>query len=1229
MVTQKQILDLERARLKEAIPSIEDNREDLRKDYLDEYGFKTWRDWANFISGLNVLQKKDALYQAYGTQSSRDEFTNRFIDFLNAGGSLGGGYDFLNRDEMVQRLSSVNQDVMVDHNGTSTRDIQQGRCYLGDGVDDEVIESDLGDSLTTSQTITLCVKFAFTSANPGFPIAFGGNNPGGIEIETYNTGNMSFNVRNITDTAYIKKTVIAGTYDDDQIHSFILQFKNQNEIRGFIDNVDQGSVAYVDNLTSVASEFKIMARRVGGFFDNKVFDVRVFNKELSSAERAAYQNGEIIDGTIAWYKCDEQAGDIAYDSSGNENHGTITNATLSTFHSTQDIYSFQNQVGYSNYGFFDDSDTKVTSDLTTQPTNGLYEVSIRVDGAGGGNFGRVFDKNTGSGEVFLFYNPANTSKMRIKQWFSSVAGEFDFDVTPDVVQDIKFYYDNSSSDNRPIVYVNGVQKTITVNSTPSGDTLTNTDAFVIGNRGSDNIRGWDGLIFDLKVTDLDTNTVVLDMPLNEGNTLDIQGGTVENVTSDEFWIAIPRDESNTDYDVLAEDLQYTGKAKLNADLVSSNCIKGDGVDDYVALPVLGLTDTEVTLSAWVYRNSANTGYIISGRDGGVGGFSLILESSGVVTFIYGTTGQDSSNTALPLNEWTYVSAVYDGSSVKYYFNGTPDGEDTSITGTFTASTNYFLMARGDGVGGATVELDGSLADCRLIQSALSDSDILSLYINSYTGSSVAHYPCAEGAGTTIHDVSGNENHGTATNITESTFWTTQDEYHYNITEGFSGNNNYIINSAGIENDGTDWDGWSNNLGATESLIDVSEEFGIPGATAIRLQYTYTGLESNFLSPLQRQTEDDTFTGGEIALLSYYIKGTYSYASGVFVNERQVDGETNAGSYVETPISERATDGSVVTISEWTRMSEAGDISSGTVGQLNTKFFQHTNSNKPQAGDYIDIQIFGVQLEKVESGVTTPTSLIPTTTEFVKEGTYIPADQSNPTKDVYGNDLTNPACCGHNNAETCIEQPLAPSLIQADADIGYWYNHNTSGVEAIERCYADILLDQGSELVTNGDFSSATGWTLTVVDASNQATISGGQLRIQSTGANIEAKQNVVVAGKKYKVRMDVESITSGDGRVFLGVDSTGSNYAFSTAGIHEFEIDATVSGNMGIKRAGTPTDFLVNSISIKELTATNNIGDQIFADISGDPTCKKNIISYDTAQTSTTLDYIKDYLNIP
>jgi len=53
--------------------------------------------------------------------------------------------------------------------------------------------------------------------------------------------------------------------------------------------------------------------------------------------------------TWAFYKCDEGAGGIAYDASGNENHGIIASADTGFF-TTQNIISYRNNEGYSTSG---------------------------------------------------------------------------------------------------------------------------------------------------------------------------------------------------------------------------------------------------------------------------------------------------------------------------------------------------------------------------------------------------------------------------------------------------------------------------------------------------------------------------------------------------------------------------------------------------------------------------------------------------------------------------------------------------------------------------------------------------------------------------------------------------------------------------------------------------------------------------------------------------------------
>jgi len=61
---------------------------------------------------------------------------------------------------------------------------------------------------------------------------------------------------------------------------------------------------------------------------------------------------EIVLSNGSTYYCNEEAGTTAYDSSGNGKHGTITNATLATFHSTSTSVTrnYANELGYTLSG---------------------------------------------------------------------------------------------------------------------------------------------------------------------------------------------------------------------------------------------------------------------------------------------------------------------------------------------------------------------------------------------------------------------------------------------------------------------------------------------------------------------------------------------------------------------------------------------------------------------------------------------------------------------------------------------------------------------------------------------------------------------------------------------------------------------------------------------------------------------------------------------------------------
>lgn len=106
-------------------------------------------------------------------------------------------------------------------------------------------------------------------------------------------------------------------------------------------------------VSGLGSDGELSTTLTIGYFSNhyqisgsgKIWNIKVWTSDTATeTQKKSYT---LESGLFAWYKCDEGTGVNSYDSSGNGNHGTITNASLETFHSTQNIYSWQNEVGYS------------------------------------------------------------------------------------------------------------------------------------------------------------------------------------------------------------------------------------------------------------------------------------------------------------------------------------------------------------------------------------------------------------------------------------------------------------------------------------------------------------------------------------------------------------------------------------------------------------------------------------------------------------------------------------------------------------------------------------------------------------------------------------------------------------------------------------------------------------------------------------------------------------------
>lgn len=125
-------------------------------------------------------------------------------------------------------------------------------------------------------------------------------------------------------------------------------------------------------------------------------------------------------------------------------------------------------------------------------------------------------------------------------------------------------------------------------------------------------------------------------------------------------------------------------------------------------------------------------------------------------------------TVIPLNTWTHLAGVWDGSDLKVYINGVLDGTTNGITGSFSSSSNPVRI----GANLTSEPWNGKLDDVRIWSTARTATEISNTMNSCVTGSTsglLALYAFQEGTGTTVADLTGHGYNGTFVN---SPTWTT-------------------------------------------------------------------------------------------------------------------------------------------------------------------------------------------------------------------------------------------------------------------------------------------------------------------------------------------------------------------------------------------------------------------------------------------------------------------------
>jgi hypothetical protein len=164
----------------------------------------------------------------------------------------------------------------------------------------------------------------------------------------------------------------------------------------------------------------------------------------------------------------------------------------------------------------------------------------------------------------------------------------------------------------------------------------------------------------------------------------------------------------------------------------NNAYSFNGTDNYINVPTSPSLNTgnAITISAWIKPISTSGQYIVSkaASSGGGGPYSLDIYPGSIRFMLDLNNLQVILNGAhsIKQNVWQHISATYDGSVMKVYYNGQLDGS-TLASGTIDSSTGTLQIATY--IWGQTF-FNGTIDNIRIYKRALTSSEVLELY-NGY------------------------------------------------------------------------------------------------------------------------------------------------------------------------------------------------------------------------------------------------------------------------------------------------------------------------------------------------------------------------------------------------------------------------------------------------------------------------------------------------------------------
>lgn len=191
-------------------------------------------------------------------------------------------------------------------------------------------------------------------------------------------------------------------------------------------------------------------------------------------------------------------------------------------------------------------------------------------------------------------------------------------------------------------------------------------------------------------------------------------------------------------------------AQVAATPTTSNGLDFDGVNDYVSVnsaSILNIT-SNISLSAWAYRNSSGKYDCIIGKDNYASnnGYSLWIYNDDKLTLRFGNSRIYKSIASIPSGVWVHLAGTFDGTNARLYINGTLDSSYLAASPSSNNGSLYIGTPQ-DAVGNVAYNFSGVLDDIRIWNITLTQSNIQSTMNSELAGTEtglVAYYSFNQG-----------------------------------------------------------------------------------------------------------------------------------------------------------------------------------------------------------------------------------------------------------------------------------------------------------------------------------------------------------------------------------------------------------------------------------------------------------------------------------------------------